>query len=126
MGKNEDIVWLSQEMNGQAEFEIKGRTLIIHFCQDVDHHNALWIREQADRILETKNVKNIIFDFSRVKFMDSSGIGVIMGRYKKVIFIGGKIAVTGVGDSIHRIFTLSGLYKIMASYKTIEEAMLSM
>ena len=58
--------------------------------------------------------------------MDSSGIGVIMGRYKRVIFIGGKVAVVGVSDSVNRILMLSGLYKIMAHYKDIEEAMASM
>ena len=54
--------------------------------------------------------------------MDSSGIGVIMGRYKKVIFTGGKVAVTGVSKSVDRIFRLSGLYKIIHKFDTIDEA----
>lgn len=123
MAKKEDIVWLSEKEEDSAEFEMKNRTLIIHLKEDLDHHNAIWIREKADKILEQKNAINIIFDFRQVKFMDSSGIGVIMGRYKKVIFIGGKIAVTGVGDAVNRILTLSGLYKIMGNYKNVEEAL---
>ena len=54
--------------------------------------------------------------------MDSSGIGLIMGRYKKVMFRGGKAAVTNVGNEIERIFNLSGLFKIIERYKTPEQA----
>lgn len=122
MGKKEDIVWLTPKNDTAAEFEVRNRTLIIHLKEDLDHHNAIWIREHADKILEQKNAINIIFDFNQVTFMDSSGIGVIMGRYKKVIFIGGKIAVTGVGDAVNRILTLSGLYKIMGKFTGIDDA----
>lgn len=125
MEKKDEIVWLVQKEEA-AEFEVKNRTLIIHLKEDLDHHNAIWIREKADKILEQKNVINIIFDFDKVSFMDSSGIGVIMGRYKKVIFIGGKIAVAGVSETINRIFTISGLYKIMGKYKGVDEAMKAM
>lgn len=55
--------------------------------------------------------------------MDSSGIGLIMGRYKKVMFLGGRAAVTRVGDVVNRIFTLSGLYQIIEKYDTVEEAL---
>lgn len=68
-------------------------------------------------------VKNIVFDFKDVSFMDSSGIGLIMGRYKKVMFIGGKAAVTNVGNAVDRIFKISGLYKIIEKYDTIQEAL---
>lgn len=122
MEKKEDIVWLTPREETSAEFEVRNRTLIIYLKEDLDHHNAIWIREQADKILEHKNALNIIFDFKKVSFMDSSGIGVIMGRYKKVIFIGGKVAVVGVSDAVNRILTLSGLYKIMGHYKNIDEA----
>ena len=54
--------------------------------------------------------------------MDSSGIGLIMGRYKKVMFIGGRAAVTNIGQSVDRIFKISGLYKIIEKYNTPDEA----
>ena len=95
------------------EFELRGRTLFIRMHADLDHHYALQIREKADRLIEQEGIKNIIFDFTGVEFMDSSGIGMIMGRYKKVIFIGGKVGVMGVGKHVDRIFTYSGLYKIV-------------
>lgn len=123
MGKREDIVWLTPKEEAFAEFEVRNRTLIVHLKDDLDHHNAIWIREQSDKLLERKNALNIIFDFEKVGFMDSSGIGVIMGRYKRVLFIGGKVAVVGVSDSVNRIFTLSGLYRIMNHYKSVDEAL---
>ena len=95
------------------EFERKGRTLIIRMHADLDHHYALQIREKADKLIEQEGIKNIVFDFHGVEFMDSSGIGMIMGRYKKVIFSGGKVGVMGVGKSVDRIFMYSGLYKIV-------------
>lgn len=126
MGKKDEIVWFAFNQNTSAEFEVRNRTLIIHLKEDLDHHNAIWIREQADKILEQNNAINIIFDFQNVTFMDSSGIGVIMGRYKKVIFIGGKVAVAGVGDAVNRILTLSGLYKIMGRFSGVEDALKAM
>lgn len=108
---------------GATEYEIDGRCLIIRLRNELDHHNAVQIREEADRIIDRKNIKHIIFDFSEASFMDSAGIGVIMGRYRKVIFIGGKIAVSNVGSAVDRIFRLSGLYKIIEKYDTVEAAL---
>ncbi len=108
---------------GGAEYEIDGRCLVIRLRNELDHHNAVQIREEADRIIDRKNIKHIIFDFSGAGFMDSAGIGVIMGRYRKVIFIGGKIAVSNVNSAVDRIFRISGLYKIIEKYDTVETAL---
>lgn len=113
---------LEQKNIAFADFEIKERCLIVKLNQDLDHHSAVVLRDKTDRIILQGNIKHIIFDFKNVSFMDSSGIGVIMGRYKKVIFTGGKVAVTSVNNSVDRIFTLSGLYKIIEKYETIREA----
>lgn len=110
------------EDNNNAIFEVADHCLIIKLNSDLDHHCALDIREKSDRLIDKGNIKNIIFDFKGTNFMDSSGIGVIMGRYKKVIFIGGKVAVTNVNDSVNRIFKISGLYKIIEKYESIKDA----
>lgn len=104
-------------------YEISGRCLIIRLNEELDHHNAIQIKEKADRMIERNHIKHIIFDFSGAGFMDSAGIGVIMGRYKKVIFIGGKIAVASVSSSVDRIFRLSGLYKIIDKYDSVDTAL---
>ena len=114
---------LQEELGDRTEYTIKQETLVIRFRCDVDHHNALQIRREADRLLEHSVVRNIVFDFTGVQFMDSSGIGMIMGRYKKVIFTGGKIAVSGVGSEVDRILLISGLYRVMSRYDTVEDAL---
>ena len=103
-------------------YEIRQNCLIIYISQDLDHHAVDILREQSDRLIDAGNIRHIIFDFTENDFMDSSGIGLIMGRYKKVMFRGGKAAVTNVGNEIERIFNLSVLFKIIERYKTPEQA----
>lgn len=114
-----------KEKEGGIEYEINERCLIIRLNEELDHHNALQIRDKADRLIDKNNIKNIIFDFTHAGFMDSAGIGVIMGRYRKVIFIGGKVAVSNVKYTVDRIFRLSGLYKIISKHDTLEQALKS-
>lgn len=104
-------------------YDIYQRCLIIRLSEELDHHNAVQIREKADKLIERNHIKHIIFDFSGAGFMDSAGIGVIMGRYRNVIFIGGKIAVASVNATVDRVFRLSGLYKIVDKYDTVEAAL---
>lgn len=105
-----------------AEYHIREKCLIIQVKQELDHHNTLSIREQSDKLLNKGQIRNIVFDFSGTDFMDSSGIGVIMGRYKKIAVSGGKIFVTGINNNLDRIFRMSGLYRIVPKFDSIEEA----
>ncbi len=107
-------------------FQVIGQCLIIRITDDLDHHRVLSLRDEADGLIEKERIKNIVFDFDGVTFMDSSGIGMIMGRYKRVIFTGGKVGVASVGSSVDRIFRLSGLYKIIEKYDTVKEAVESL
>lgn len=106
----------------KVDFEVMNQCLVVRLYEELDHHNSISLREESDKIISGKYIKDIIFDFTGSEFMDSSGIGVIMGRYKKVIFAGGKVAVTGVNQSIDRIFRLSGLYKIIHKFDSVEDA----
>lgn len=110
-----------QERKG-VHYELIGNCLVVYVTDDLDHHAVTSLREYSDGLIEAGNIKHIIFDFDKVGFMDSSGIGLIMGRYKKVMFLGGRAAVTRVGDVVNRIFTLSGLYQIIEKYDSVEEA----
>lgn len=113
----------TKEREEGTTYEIQERCLVIRLMEELDHHNAIRIREKADKLIDRNNIKYIIFDFSGAGFMDSAGIGVIMGRYRKVIFIGGKTAVANVSTTVDRIFRLSGLYKIIEKYDTVETAL---
>ncbi len=107
----------------RVHYEVQQNCLVVYVSDDLDHHAVLKLREYSDRLIEAGNVKHIIFDFTDVGFMDSSGIGLIMGRYKKVMFLGGRAAVTNVGEVVNRIFTLSGLYQIIERYDTVADAL---
>lgn len=109
-----------------VHYELHRNCLVIYVTDDLDHHTVTKLREYSDRLIEAGNIKHIIFDFTDVGFMDSSGIGLIMGRYKKVMFLGGRAAVSNVGEVVNRIFSLSGLYQIIERYDTVAEALEAM
>ncbi|MGL4874504.1 MAG: anti-sigma F factor antagonist [Clostridium sp.] len=90
---------------------------------ELDHHNAKEARVKIDDRIEKERVKKLILNFNSVTFMDSSGIGVVVGRQKKIKKNGGELYIVGVNRSISRVFELSGLFKIMKNYETIEEAL---
>lgn len=119
--KKHKIISMNEKLKG--EFEIVDRSLIVKLGEDLDHHNAIGLREQADKIIMINNIINIIFDFSATNFMDSSGIGVIMGRYKEVNAAGGSVYVVGISNNVDRIFKLSGLYKILYKYDRVQDAL---
>ena len=91
----------------------QGGRLLVRLPRELDHHVATEIREEADRYLEAGALSEIVFDFSETEFMDSSGIGVIIGRSRKMKFLDGELVVCGVTPRIERIFEASGLYKIV-------------
>lgn len=105
-----------------SEFEVCNDILIIHVNGELDHHNSINIRQKADEIIYNNKIHSIIFDFDGTAFMDSSGIGVIMGRYKLIKGIGGKIGIVNTRNSIKKILLYSGLNKITIQYEDIDSA----
>ncbi|MGV8145717.1 MAG: anti-sigma F factor antagonist [Alkaliphilus sp.] len=103
--------------------EVKGNKLIVTLSGELDHHVAKSIRAELDELILRKSTKNLIFDMSQLQFMDSSGIGVILGRYKNIMRKGGKVAVVNVSDRIERIFSMSGLYKVISKYRNTSAAL---
>lgn len=104
----------------------KGTTLIIKIMEDMDHHSAQYIRQKIDNEIIKATVKNIIFDFSNVNFMDSSGIGVVIGRYKNIQKLNGRAAIVNANPKIMQIFEMSGVLKIIPAYSNLDKAVSSM
>ena len=77
--------------------------LMVKINGDIDHHTCEILRQQVDQALENTNSRSILFSFAQVSFMDSSGIGVLIGRYKLVQRLGGRIAVACPSDRIREI-----------------------
>lgn len=76
---------------------------------EIDHHKAPSIRQKIDGQTESLRPKELHLDFSGVSFMDSSGIGLIMGRYRQVSLVGGKLKVINVPKNLQKIISLSGI-----------------
>ena len=93
--------------------EVKGSTLTVYVPEELDHHYAEQIRVESDRILARQNIRQIVFDFRRTAFMDSSGIGVIMGRYRNIRLTGGTVKAVHVGEQVERILRVSGIHKVI-------------
>lgn len=91
------------------------------FRERLDHHNSEQIRTEADRLIRTRNIRRILFDFSKTVFMDSSGIGMIIGRYKTMRFMGGTVIAVRVSEQMRRILTLSGIYKVIDIYEELPQ-----
>ncbi len=75
------------------------------------------------RKIQHHHIKHIIFDFRDTKFMDSSGIGLLMGRYRNVIITGGKVVLIKVKPEIDKVMHLSGIYKLMKNYTDEKDAL---
>ncbi len=90
-----------------------GTTLVVKIEGEIDHHTAPMLREKVDRELNSKNIVNLVLDFDGVSFMDSSGIGVIAGRYKEIHARGGKVMVIRVKPQVDKILELSGMKTLL-------------
>lgn len=110
----------------QVKLSNKGTTLIVGIVGELDHHSAEYIRQKVDGEIIKSSTKNVIFDLSNVSFMDSSGIGVIMGRFKNVQKLSGKTVLIGLNDHIKRIFDMAGLLKIIPEYDNVDIALKNM
>jgi len=107
----------------ERKMEIRNNNLIIRTGKEIDHMSAEKIRKEFEECYAQGRVRNVIFDLSDVEFMDSSGIGMIMGKYKKVRYFGGKVAVTGVPVRIDKILKMSGVYSFVSKYDNIFQAL---
>lgn len=96
-----------------GKMKIRNRTLTIVLPKEIDDHVALILRNELDRQISMQKTDEIIFDFSETEFMDSSGIGMILGRYKKMQFMEGSVKVINASERIVGAMEMSGLHKII-------------
>ena len=106
-----------------VNFTNSARNLIVSVTGELDQHNASYLREQTDLKITHSNIKNLVFDFTNLDFMDSSGIGVIIGRYKLMRTMGGKVQIVVKKQSVKKILELSGVRKIVGIYENLSDAM---
>ena len=95
-------------------------TLFIKLNGDIDHHSAKYIREEIDRELFKYQPSTVIMDLSAVEFMDSSGLGLILGRYTKINMLGGILKVANPNDKIEEILKMAGTDKLIPIEKGVK------
>ena len=94
-------------------YTVKDRTLHIVLPEEIDHYHSGQIAREADRILIESDVIKIVFDFADTHFMDSSGIGMLLGRYKLIKARGGKMLIIRTRPQVDKVIELAGLKKII-------------
>ena len=97
----------------ETKFYEKDKLLVFKISEEIDDFSVQKIRRKADYEIERYMPKRVVFDFDSVTFMDSAGIGLIIGRYKFVNMLGGKLELTNLTQSVKRIFEMSGILKII-------------
>lgn len=105
----------------EGSYRIRERNLTVEMPVEIDHHSAQGITSNIDYLVEANGIRSIVFDFGKTAFMDSSGIGLLLGRYKKMNYAGGKVMVIRANSSIKKILTFSGVTKIMDVYEGLPE-----
>ncbi len=105
-----DVYNMNIELSGQQQL------LTVRLEGELDHASTGRIKDELEAELMHTGAKNVAFDFSAVTFMDSSGIGMILGRYKTVKSLGGRIILVGMSREIERIVKMSGIDKLAEIY----------
>jgi len=87
--------------------------LSVFLCGEIDHHASKSIRDEIEKQLSDLTIHTLLLDFSKVSFMDSSGIGMVIGRYKTMKARSGDMVSTGLSPAVERIYRLGGLHRII-------------
>lgn len=103
-------------------FRISEDILIACIKGEVDHHSAAPLRQSIDKSMKAFGCTNLIMDFSGVGFMDSSGIGVVLGRYKKLAKSGGKVYISGCSEYIEKLLDMAGVFSIIDKAEDFQSA----
>lgn len=113
-------------MGLKMNYMVRENVLIVRLEGEIDHHEATRLRTEWQRYIQQESITNVVLNLEAVHFMDSSGIGVILGRYKEIISKGGELVVCHVTSPVERLFSMAGLFKILRVEVNEEQALLSL
>ena len=103
---------------GKLTYTSEDGILTLKLTGEIDQHSAVGLREEADRLIYLEHPKKLLLDLSGIDFMDSSGLGFIMGRYALVSKLGGTLALLNPNARVSRILSLSALERIIKTERT--------
>jgi stage II sporulation protein AA (anti-sigma F factor antagonist) len=113
-------------MSLQMNLEHRRRTLIVRLKGELDHHTADTVKARMEDAIKKHSVLHVVLSMKELIFMDSSGLGVILGRYKLIKSLGGQMVVCDVNPAVYRLFELSGLFKIISIQENEKQALHSL
>lgn len=110
----------------ELEMKRKGNLLVLKVTGELDHHCADELRRRIDREILRTLVKDVVFDFTELTFMDSAGIGVLMGRYRTVSHLGGTTWFLTEGKTsyfkhVMKILEMAGVFNYIHKCKSLKE-----
>lgn len=103
--------------NNSLKFDFNDGVLRVAIVGEINHHNAVFVRQEIDEKILELCPKNLVLDLADVPFMDSSGLGLIMGRYQRMQELGGTLTVANPSAGHQKIFKLAGLNKLVKIVK---------
>ena len=107
-------------MENKMEHEIENGQLIISFYGEIDGYNVAYYRNKLNVLLAI-NDDDVIFDFKHTTFIDSAGVGLVLGRYQQLSKEGRKLSLRRLSNTAYKVFELSGLFEIMEYLKEAEK-----
>ena len=99
--------------NNSLNFDFNDGVLRVAIVGEINHHNAVFVRQKIDEKIQELNSKNLVLDLAGVSFMDSSGLGLVMGRYQRMQELGGTLTVANPSAEHKKLFKLAGLNKLI-------------
>lgn len=96
-----------------TNYSKEDKTLTLKLTEEIDQHTADNIRRKMDDEIKVFIPRKVIFDFSNISFMDSSGIGMVIGRYKLTKMLGGNLEIININKQTKKIFDMSGVTRII-------------
>ncbi len=106
-------------MENYMNYEVDNQFIIVRFYGEIDCANAPTYRQELSSLLD-ETTQDVVFDFNATSFIDSSGIGLVLGRYNQLKFDHRTLILTGLNQVAYRLFELTGLFQIMPYYESIE------
>lgn len=97
----------------ECHFEMKEGKLTVMVPKELDHHCANQLRKETDLLIDAYRIRTLVFDFTNTEFMDSSGIGVVIGRSRNMKFFGGQVYAEHMNPRVEQIFRVAGLHRLV-------------
>jgi len=105
------------------EKTVVGGVLVVRLAGELDHHTVETLRDEIEISLKETHYRGLVLSFEGIDFMDSSGLGLILGRYRTLSARNSRMALCKVNPSLSKIFELSGIHKIVPVYDNEESAL---